>query len=812
MSQLDDLLEERLARLEAGEPLEACLAGLPESEANLLKKAAFLRAVSDADPVADRIAAERRELLRFVEAHKAMAPRSASSAPTARPRWVLPAALAGGVFVLFTCAMIWSLLAGLVGLNWLASQRSVAQNLTPVREGTVASPKATGTSNLGASTPVPTVVALEAPDPQTAALRETHGVVEVQASDGTWAKAQAGAMVQAGQRVRTGALSSATLALYDGSRAHLGPNSEVSVDALDARRSGPRVVALTQRVGESDHDVATSSDAGSRYEVVTPSGVGKAKGTAFHVFVSTALFVRFDVDEGAVEVTGLNVTVVVVAGQSTIIVAGQAPQPPVFRISGEGEVERIGATWRIAGQDFLTHPDTVIVGDPQIGDWVAFEGRLLLNGTRIADRILLLRPRFENTFAFVGAVGAMGEDEWTIAGRGVRVDELTHIEPGIEIGDLVEVRGGIAQDGTLWAANIQPVVTNGFRFTGVVQSIAPDVWAVSGISVTVDISTTIDPEIVVGDVVQVTGQILEDNTWLAQTIRRIPAGGGPFEMVGVVTSLDPWIVNGIELATAEWTEIDEGIEIGDTVKVKGRILPDGTWLAAEIKSWDDGEPVRFEFVGRVSSINPWIVSGIPLAMDDNTEIKGEIAVGDRVRVAGVVLPDGTWLAEEIERLDHNQGCFSFSTVVRQIDAGRIILFDGQTVTLGEGITVEGELDVTAVIIVFGCVREDGTFSIVTIIVVGQIELPPMPPTATSVPPPPTSVPPPSTGSFDITDNGQTLTLTCSGHSVTIRGNDNHITLLGMCSSVTIRGNSNWVSIQSATSITNTGNNNIIQGP
>jgi len=808
MSQLDDLLEERLARLEAGEPLEACLAGLPEAQVNSLRKAALLRAVSDADPVADRIAAERRELVRLAKENKPMASQSPSSAPTgkARPRWVLPVALAGGAFGLCSCMMILSLLAGLAGLNLLSPERSVAQNPTPVHEGTPASPKATGESNQGLSTPVPTAVALEAPDPQTAALNEPHGVVEVQASDGTWTKVQAGTMVKAGQRVHTGALSRVILTFYDGSQARLGPNSEVSIDALDAQKSGPRVVALTQWVGESDHDVATSSDAGSRYEVNTPSGTGKAKGTVFHVFVSTTLLVRFDVDEGAVEVTSLNVTVVVVAGQSTIIVAGQAPQPPVFHISGEGEVERIGATWRIAGQNFRTHADTVIIGDPQVGDWVAFEGRALLNGTRVADKIVLLHRRFENTFAFVGTVDAIGESEWTIAGRVVRVDEVTRIEPGIEVGDLVEVKGGIAQDGTLWAASIQPVVTNGFRFTGVVQNITSEAWAVSSISVTVNVSTTIEPGIVVGDVVQVSGQILEDGVWLAQTIRRVPAGGGPFEMVGVATSLDPWIVNGIELATADWTEIDEGIEVGDKVKVEGRILADGTWLAEKIKLWDEDEPVRFAFVGRVNSINPWVVGGIPLAVDDNTEIKGEIAVGDRVKVEGVVLPDGTWLAQAIKRLDRNRGCFSFSTVIRGVDANQIVLFDGQTVTLGEGVTVEGELNTTAVIIIFGCVREDGTFIIVTIIVIGQIELPPTPV------PQPTTAPPPSTGSFDITENNQTLTLICNGNSVTIRGNDNHITLLGNCGSVTIRGNSNWVSIQSATSVTNTGNNNTIQGP
>lgn len=75
-------------------------------------------------------------------------------------------------------------------------------------------------------------------------------------------------------------------------------------------------------------------------------------------------------------------------------------------------------------------------------------------------------------------------------------------------------------------------------------------------------------------------------------------------------------------------------------------------------------------------------------------------------------------------------------------------------------------------------------------------------------PPPTS-PPPPVGDIVINDNDQTQTFTCNGNSVMINGNNNTITLLGSCGAVTIRGNNNKVSIQSAASITNTGNNNTI---
>jgi hypothetical protein len=85
----------------------------------------------------------------------------------------------------------------------------------------------------------------------------------------------------------------------------------------------------------------------------------------------------------------------------------------------------------------------------------------------------------------------------------------------------------------------------------------------------------------------------------------------------------------------------------------------------------------------------------------------------------------------------------------------------------------------------------------------------LPPTVTA--PAATVQPPPaSSGTILITDNDQTLTFTCNGNAVEVRGNANVIILLGSCSSITVRGNANQIYWQSgAPVITNTGNENII---
>ncbi len=713
-----DALQDRLTRLEAGETLDAVCADLPEAEAGLVKMAAALWAVPAPDQAADVVAAQRDELLHAAKSFKALntLPRTDEIRRIGRParaRWVWPVALASGAAAAFACVLVVAALAGAAWLWQSARQPAVAQHPTPA-PGTAPEPAA------------PNAVVFAAPDPQHAVLQSARGLVEIQASDGTWAAARAGHTIAAGQRLRTGALSSASLTFYDGSQARLGPNTEVSVDALDAQTAGPRVIALTQWIGETDHDVAPSTDAASRYEVATPSGVGSAKGTSFHVLVTVALLVRFDVDEGAVAVTSLNVTVIVVAGQTTLIPPGEPPQEPVFHIRGEGEVTERGDVWRIGGQTFLTNSSTTIIGDPQVGDWVAVEGRILPDGTHFADRITLLHRSTENKFSFVGPVEVISDTQWTIAGRVVHVDELTTIEAGIAVGDQVEVRGGIAQDGTLWASSIELAAANGFEFTGVVQSIAADSWTISGISVTVNLSTTIEAGIVVSDVVHVEGEILDDGTWLAASIEK--AAENTFDFTGVVISTDPWNVSGVELETDENTEIDEGIDVGNRVRVRGRVLADGTWLAESIEQIDEGKRHHVEFTARVQSIDPWIVGGVPVSVTVQTKIDNDLAVGDLATVKGNLLPDGTVVAKEIKRARQTQGCLDLSVVVSQVSAEQVVLLNGQVITLDQRIKVKGKLDVASVVIIHICADEDGQLTVVSITVVHQLDkLPPLSP-------------------------------------------------------------------------------------
>jgi hypothetical protein len=767
----EDRLQDRLARLEAGESLEACLAGLPEEEAGLIGAAAAVRSVVAPRRAADRVAAQRAELRRAASERRAARSqvgwRSGLARIAALPR--VPALAAAG-------AAIFALVAGVLILRQPAAAPS------PAISGASAVPQATAAPYV---VRLPIVhSAITAPDPRSAIVSQARGSVEVDAGDGRWAVAGVRRVLAAGQRIRTGELSSATLLFFDGSQARLGPETELVVDQLDARVDGPRVVQLAQSIGESDHDVAASRLASSRYEVRTPNGVGIARGTSFHVEVTPNRIARFSVDEGVVAVTNRGASVSVVAGQSTTIYVDEPPTQPVFRISGEGEVTQIGDVWTIGGRDFLVNtsvgPDnstTEIIGDPQIGDWVRVDGRVLPDGSYFADRIVLLHRAPENRFAFTGRVESIGETEWTISGRPVSVNGDTDIEAGIETGDLVEARGLILRDGTLLAESIRLVESEAglpFEFTGVVESIGDDTWTISGVEIAIGDHTDIKGDPGVGDIVKVEGHILADGTWLADEIKLAEEDERRFEFTGAVEQIDPWVVSGIHFDVSSRTEIDDGIAVGSRVKVEGRVLDDGIWLADEIKLLEDLQPRRFDFVGRVSRIDPWIIGGLDVAVDGDTEIDDGIEPGDMVRVKGVILPDGTLLARRIERVDGGLGCLDIAAVVVSFDGKRLALSTGQVIDLTGDVEVFGTLRVGSVVLVRLCADEDGEIVVVRIVVIYT-------PAPRPTPPPP----PPSDGKVTIChippgNPSERHTITV-GWSAWINEHRNHGDTLGPCS-------------------------------
>ena len=500
----------------------------------------------------------------------------------------------------------------------------------------------------------------------------------------------------------------------------IGSSSEMVIDALDAGAEGAaRQIVLAQLAGRSEYDVATVDDETSRFLVHTPYGDATAHGTAFTVRVSevqTALYVT----EGIVEMSGKQTAVTVDAGQMTSVGTDDDPLPPTDFITGTGEVSYIGDTWIIAGQTFITHEFTLVVGNPQVGDIVFYEAHLLDDGTRVADLIVLVRHNPNNTFSLTGIVEAIADPLWTINGQEVAVTDVTEMDEGILVGDLVLVEGEIMPDGTLQALTIrlledQPGTP--FDFTGVVQQIGESQWLVADVPVTVNTETEIDEGLVVGDLVRVQGWILDDGTWLASSIQRAFEETSSFEFIGEIETMDPWVVAGIAFETRDWTVIEEGLEIGDLVQVKGQVMEDGTWVASEISLYD--QTLTVILIGRVFSMDPWVVSGVTLNVDDETQIADGITIGMLVRVEMLMQPDGTHRVLRIDPVsgyDWGEGCQTFVVRVVGLD-GNHVQFEGwPSLPMAEDVQVQGELQEGAIVLVTICFDEDMNVTIIIIVI------------------------------------------------------------------------------------------------
>jgi hypothetical protein len=180
----------------------------------------------------------------------------------------------------------------------------------------------------------------------------------------------------------------------------------------------------------------------------------------------------------------------------------------------------------------------------------------------------------------------------------------------------------------------------------------------------------------------------EDGDWVPI------AGESAFELVGELEATDPWTVAGTPLETNEATQIEEGLQVGDLVRVLGTILEDGTWLAYSIKPAEEQTDPVIILIGVVDSVDPWVVNGIELNVTDETDIQGDIEPGMIVRAEILLLSDGTWEVLSIAPLGKStelSGCVTVVATIVSVD-GNEIQFLGWPVTviLDTGTQTEGD--------------------------------------------------------------------------------------------------------------------------
>ena len=200
------------------------------------------------------------------------------------------------------------------------------------------------------------------------------------------------------------------------------------------------------------------------------------------------------------------------------------------------------------------------------------------------------------------------------------------------------------------------------------------------------------------------------------------AGDSAFDVTAPLESMDPWKVAGMTLETNDSTQIEEGLQVGDLVRVRGVILEDGTWLANSIERAEEQVDPIIILIGRVDSVDPWVVNGIQLNVTADTEIQGTITPGMFVRVEILLSPDGTWEVLSIVPLgeiEENPDCGTVVATVVSVEENVIQFAGWPVITLGEDIQIEGgegTLSPNQVVLVVICPSGEGQIVIIQIII------------------------------------------------------------------------------------------------
>ena len=261
MSTQDDKLQERIEQFENGESLESCLTGLSDQEAGALRLIASMQAMSLEDVEGGVIANQRAGIL---QAATKQLKEGNSAESTARvsllmqlQTWISQLFSRQEVRYAFGAILI-LLFAGFF-YKGVTMRHAVEDGNPPIVDAPGASENVEAAGDDAndvvteepaesvAAVPVEEIVEGESlflpvvsspliTSADTAVIQDINGLVEIQTEPDQWVMANNNVSLAAGQRIRTGALSKATLNFYDGSVATLNAHTELSIDELNALR------------------------------------------------------------------------------------------------------------------------------------------------------------------------------------------------------------------------------------------------------------------------------------------------------------------------------------------------------------------------------------------------------------------------------------------------------------------------------------------------------------------------------------------------------------------------------------------------
>lgn len=114
---------------------------------------------------------------------------------------------------------------------------------------------------------------------------------------------------------------------------------------------------------------------------------------------------------------------------------------------------------------------------------------------------------------------------------------------------------------------------------------------------------------------------------------------------------ETWIVGGVPVVVNGDTQVDGDIHPADSISLLGHITTNGKWVAERVVPIAEQESF-FSFAGPLEARdqNIWQVAGISLLVNAQTQLGEAIPDNELVLATFKVLPDGTWLALQIQAL------------------------------------------------------------------------------------------------------------------------------------------------------------------
>jgi hypothetical protein len=207
-----------------------------------------------------------------------------------------------------------------------------------------------------------------------------------------------------------------------------------------------------------------------------------------------------------------------------------------------------------------------------------------------------------------------------------------------------------------------------FKLYGLVEKMELSTWVISGETINVSQNAMIEPGIQIGDVVEVEGYLVNGTMRAYEITKEDSTSSGSsaseheYEFYGLVESLgtNKWVIDGKTVEINNQTELKGTFSLGDLVKVHVLKTADGQFTAREIEHESEvmgnnssgehqsGEN-EVEFKGFVEEIQAgmWVVAGITVIFGDNFSVTEDIQVGDYVEVEGTQQDDGSVLAYKI---------------------------------------------------------------------------------------------------------------------------------------------------------------------